>query len=116
MQDNLPVLHWEDSTRNRLSRSLHGAMLSPDGYGVVMGIRPIGEKQKKFFDVRYDRDYVITWLGTKLFKPFENVSHKELESLLNEAYQKACPQANKPLELELFKPEEYAASTSEVSQ
>ena len=100
--EDAPVLYWEDSTRNRLSKALHGAMLSTNGYKVLMGIKPIGEKTKRFFNVKYDRNYVITWLITKLFKPFENVSHEELESLLNEAYQKAHSQANKPLKLKLF--------------
>ncbi len=99
--ENAPVLYWEDSTRNRLSRSLHGAMLTANGYVVLMGIKPIGEKTKKFFNVKYDRDYVITWMITKFFKPFENVSHEELETLLNEAYQKAYSQANKSLKLKL---------------
>ncbi len=103
MGQELPILSWKDSTRNRLSKALHGAMLSPNGYKVTMGIKPIGEKTKKFFDVKYDREYVITWLVTKLFKPFETLEHEKLESLLNEAYKKAHPQADKSLQLKLPK-------------
>ena len=95
-------LYWTESTRNRFSKALHGAMLTPQGYKFLMGIKPIGSPEKQFFNVKYDREYILEWLAIKFFKPLECVDQDELESLLNEAYLKVHSRSKKKARLKLL--------------
>lgn len=84
----LKTIAWHEASRNRYGKAMHPAMLLKQGYVTTMDCTPIGDKYEPgCYQVRFGKDYVIHWLAKKFFKPFANIPVKELEKILNDAYQ-----------------------------
>lgn len=79
-------ISWRLLRGNKYNRALHPAMVLASGCSKLMAVTPVGEEEKKWFNVKYDRDYVQNWIKTKLIKPLENLPIEELVTLVIEAY------------------------------
>lgn len=88
MNTELRVIHWKDLQGNKWSKSLHPAMLNPDGFRMTQKVRTTGESSYggKYSVVVYDRKYVIGWLASKVIKPLSNEGIKGIVALIKEAF------------------------------
>ena len=86
---------------NRWSKFLHGAMLLDSGYLVTQKAAVIGKAKSdvSFSVVKYDREYVVGWLSSKVIKPLGNESLDSLIELIKVAHENAYPLAAKEVSL-----------------
>ena len=88
-------ISWQLLRGNKYNRCLHPAMLTEKGCTKQMSTSPVGYNERQYFDVHYDREYVVNWLATKVIKPLENVGVRELVELLIAAWLKRHPDETK---------------------
>ena len=95
------IVHWTMLQGNRWSKSLHGAMLLDSGYLVTQKVAVIGKARSdvSFSVVKYDREYVIGWLASKVIKPLGNEGIDGVIKLVEQASENAYPSATKEVSL-----------------
>lgn len=88
MNTELRKVYWRDVQGNRWSKSLHPAMLNPDGFHMTQKVRATGESSYggTYSVVVYDREYVLGWLVSKVIKPLSNEGVTGIIALIKEAY------------------------------
>ena len=66
-------------------------MLTKEGYLSTMRARVIGKPKTNsdFVTIKFDRDYVLLWLATKVIKPLTNEGIDGVNELLLEAWEKS---------------------------
>ncbi len=66
-------------------------MLTKEGYLSTMRARVIGKPKTNsdFVTIKFDRDYVLLWLATKVIKPLTNEGIDGVNELLKEAWKKS---------------------------
>ena len=81
----LPV-HWKELTGNKYNRNLHPAMLNEDGYITQTRIKRVGDRDRRMFNVKYDRDYVVIYIYKTLLKPLELLGKERVLQIISEAW------------------------------
>ncbi len=89
--EEIKVVPWQDIQGNRYIKSLNPSMLTKEGYLSTMRARVIGKPKTNsdFVTIKFDRDYVLLWLATKVIKPLTNEGIDGVNELLKEAWKKS---------------------------
>lgn len=96
----IETISWKEMTGNKYTLTLHPAMLSEDGYVSQKSIRRIGDASPTLFNVIYDREYLVNFIGRKLCKHLQVLGKQKILELVDEAWDTMYPysaeaQANK---------------------
>lgn len=79
-------ISWNDLTGNKFSLTIHPAMDTEEGYYRQQLIRRIGESGKTVFTIRYDHDYLLRYIATKICRPLFACGKKRTLELVSEAW------------------------------
>ena len=88
--DEIKVVPWQDIQGNKYIKSINPSMLTKGGYLSTMRARIVGNSRTNsdFVTIKFDRDYVLLWLATKVIKPLTNEGIDGVNELLKEAWKK----------------------------
>lgn len=84
----IETITWRELTGNKFNRALHPAMLSDIGYTKSISVRRTGDAVKSYFNVAYDRVYVVEWLSRKICKSLFALGKQGTLDLISEAWDK----------------------------
>ena len=89
-------MRWNELLRlkgNKWNRALHPAMVSKAGYQITAKTREVGDSKygSKYSIVKYDREYVIGWIGAKVIRPISTVGFVGILKIVKEAYTTMYP-------------------------
>ncbi len=86
---NVEIITWRKLPGNKLSTSLHAAMLTPRNYRRNMIIAPLGSHlhQKNEYSVVFDREYALSYIARKLVKPLQNEGYDGICELVADAWE-----------------------------
>jgi hypothetical protein len=84
--EDVETISWRVLTGNKYTKNLDPAMLSDNGYVKFMRIRRTGDFDSQPFNVVYDREYFLEWLGVRLCKPLFVVGKERIVELMGEAW------------------------------
>ena len=76
---------WRELQGNKYRRGLHPAMVENKYCKLEFTTLHKG-KDKSYFQVEYDREYVLNYLSKKVCKPFGSLRLETLLDLIKEAY------------------------------
>lgn len=82
---------WRQLTGNKFSIALHPAMLHEDGYLRQQRIRKIGDDRKTIFNVVYDREYLIEYVGKTVCRHLFAAGKEKTLDLVSEAWDNYYP-------------------------
>ena len=91
----IEAISWQELTGNKFIKSLHPAMLTERGFVRQASIRKVGEKEKTIFNVFYNRQYVIEYLGRFICKNLQVLGLEGILDLIEEAWGHTYPNAEK---------------------
>jgi hypothetical protein len=79
---------WKEVQGNPLLAKLNPEMLTPGGHLVTGMFKIKGKSKKKAYPatVSYDREYLIKYLVSKLFRPLSITKFEEIQMLVSEAW------------------------------
>lgn len=106
--ETIPTVSWTELQGNKYAKALSPQMLTKNGLPTILKARVIGTQRHggDFVTVIFDRDYVVSWLITKVIRVLSNEGLEAILQLVKEAWQKSGyptePQ-HKPV---FFSPEE----------
>jgi hypothetical protein len=89
--NEVETISWRELTGNKFVRGLDPAMLTNRGYVKRVTMRRIGERQRTFFDVVYDRDYLIQAIGRYICKQMFVIGKEKTLELVSEAWDTYYP-------------------------
>ena len=89
----IETINWKELTGNKFNRTLHPAMLTEQGFVRQTNVRRIGDRDKTIFDVVYDRQYAIEYLGKSVCKNLRVLGIEEILDLVEEAWDYTYPNA-----------------------
>jgi hypothetical protein len=83
------IITWRKLPGNKLSTSLHAAMLTPRNYRRNMVISPLGSPSvnKRECSVVFDREYALSYIARKLVKPLQNEGYDGICELVADAWE-----------------------------
>ena len=84
---NPEQISWKVLVGNKYTKALHAAMLSSVGYMKTSSVRRIGDVAKGYFLVKYDREYVIEYIGRLVCRPFYHIGKEKVLELVDEAWE-----------------------------
>ncbi len=89
--EEFPTVSWRELRGNKYHRALHPAMLTDNGYSVTVKAKTLESNiyPTKFVVLKYDRDYVKSWLTTKVIKPLANYGLINTSKLLKESWRES---------------------------
>ncbi|MEL6438692.1 MAG: hypothetical protein AAFQ80_05475 [Cyanobacteria bacterium J06621_8] len=88
---DIPSISWRKLTGNKFVVALCRAMLSEAGYIRQQNIRRTGDDGKCLFEVEYDRDYVMEFIGRKICKPLFSIGKQGVLDLVSNAWDYCYP-------------------------
>lgn len=91
---------WRELSGNKFSRMLSPAMLTEEGYIKQAAIRKTGSRNRAFFNIKYNRDYLIEAIGNYICKPLFVIGKEKVLELVGEAWDNYYPSQD----VELFNP------------
>lgn len=86
MTDEVRVISWRQLTGNKFVKNIEPAMLSEGGYRKSTAVRRIGDQARAFFDVVYDKEYILQAIGRYICKSMFPVGKEETLRLVGEAW------------------------------
>lgn len=87
----IETISWRELTGNKFVRGIDPAMLTEQGYVKRAAIRKIGERKRTFFDVVYDRDYLVQAIGRYVCKQMFIIGKEKTLELVSEAWDEYYP-------------------------
>ncbi len=86
-----PVISWKEIQGNKFIKAIDPAMLMDGGLPYIMKARTIGSGKygSEPVTVIFDREYVESWIRTKLIRPLSNYGVDYVSNLLAEAWSKS---------------------------
>ncbi len=87
--NEINIVPWQKIQGNKYIKSLNPSMLKKEGYVSTMRARVIGKPKSNsdFVTVKFDRNYVLSWLATKVIRPLTNEGLDEVTELFKEAWE-----------------------------
>ena len=89
--ETIPTVSWTELQGNKYAKALSPQMLTKDGLPTILKARVIGTQRHggNFVTVIFDRNYVVSWLITKVIRVFSNEGLDAILELVKEAWQKS---------------------------
>ena len=91
--NNLEHVSWRDLTGNKYNKAINPAMLNEQGYIRIFKVRTIKNPETRYCFVKFDRDYVISFLAVKVIRPLLSTSFTNISDLVFAAWER---ERNKP--------------------
>jgi hypothetical protein len=88
---DVETITWRELTGNKFVRGIDPAMLTEHGLVKQAAIRKIGERQRTFFNIVYDREYLLEAIGRLICKPMFCVGKEKTVELIAEAWDNYYP-------------------------
>lgn len=82
---------WRELPGNKFSRGLSPAMLTEEGYVRQSAARKIGTRGRAFFNINYDREYLLGAIGNFICKPLFVIGKEGVLALVAEAWDSYYP-------------------------
>jgi hypothetical protein len=92
MTNTIEAISWRQLTGNKFVKGIEPAMLSETGFVKRTAVRRIGDRERTFFDVVYDREYLLQAMGRWLCKDMYSVGKTEMIKLVGEAWDLYYPE------------------------
>jgi hypothetical protein len=88
---DVETITWRELTGNKFVRGIDPAMLTEQGLVKQAAIRKIGERQRTFFNIVYDREYLLEAIGRLICKPMFTIGKDKTIELIAEAWDNYYP-------------------------
>lgn len=88
---DVKTITWRELTGNKFVRGIDPAMLTEHGLVKQAAIRKIGERDRTFFNIVYDREYLLEAIGRLICKPMFCVGKEATIELIAEAWDNYYP-------------------------
>jgi hypothetical protein len=92
MKTEIETISWRQLTGNKFVKGIEPAMLSENGFVKRTAIRRIGDQERTFFDVVYDREYLLEAISRYICKEMLPVGKKATLKLIAEAWDRYYPE------------------------
>lgn len=92
MTNAIEAISWRQLTGNKFVKGIEPAMLSKAGFVKRTAVRRIGDRERTFFDVVYDREYLVQAIGRYICKDMYSVGKEEMIKLVGEAWDLYYPE------------------------
>ena len=89
--EEIETISWRELTGYKFVRGIDPAMLTERGYVKRAAIRKIGDRKRTFFDVVYDRDYLVQAIGRYICKQMFIIGKEKTLELVSEAWDEYYP-------------------------
>ena len=88
---SFPVVSWKEIQGNKFSKAIDPAMLINGGLPYIMKARAIGNGKygSETVTVIFDKEYVESWITTKLVRPLSNYGVNYVTNLVHDAWLKS---------------------------
>jgi hypothetical protein len=89
----IETISWRELTGNKFVRGIDPAMLTERGYVKRAAIRRTGERKRTFFDIVYDREYLVQAIGRYICKQMFILGKEKTLELVSEAWDDYYPES-----------------------
>lgn len=87
----IETITWRELTGNKFVRGIDPAMLTAQGFVKQAAIRRIGDRNRTFFNIVYDREYLLEAIGRLICKPMFVIGKEKTIELIAEAWDNYYP-------------------------
>ena len=99
-EKNMKQITWKELHGNPFVYGLHPDMLTDDGYKICKSVQVKGVSlgQKEVCEIRFDRDYCISFVIQNLIIKAKFQNYKQLERFVSECWNAWKSSAARPIE------------------